>query len=305
VQSLRAKREYLHVALTFGLLTLGPSHTLAVSTQRAAIRPSVRRPVPLAVGDADRDGLADSWEATLAARYAPIVLLDPRERYRPASIEWLLARLPHVPGSGRVQLAANLARKRDAFSAEVRAGSSDPRQWVTYVHVYPRIDGDINIQYWFFYPYNDGKILFDHEGDWEHVTVQTDPMGRARALSLAQHRNNRPGVTRMWSAVAKDGDHPIVWSARGTHASYADPHAHAWFDRVSPCTTLAGCRGPIWKTWEAGGLLNLGERDALLGQDDVFAYEGLWGGTGHWLRGRPAPRGPVQQRSSFQNAGFD
>jgi hypothetical protein len=262
------------------------------------------RPVPLASGDVDRDGLADSWELELAARFAPVVVLDSRDQYRPASVDWLLAHLPHGSGPRSQQLASTLSHKHDAFSPEVRSGSQDPRDWATYVHVYPRTDGDINIQYWFFYPYNDGKGLFDHEGDWEHVTVQTDPMGRARALSLAQHRNSRPGVTRPWDAIAKEGDHPIIWSARGTHASYPDPHAHPWFDSVSACTSPTDCSGPIWKTWDAGGLVNIGERNALLGQDDAFAYEGLWGGSGHGLK-RQAPRGPVQQRSSFQCAGFD
>jgi hypothetical protein len=303
---LRAIPKYLGpVLLVCGLLTLGPRDTQAVPAQRPASARMRSRPVPLASDDADRDGLADSWESALAMRYAPVVLLDPSDRYRPASVDWLLAHLPQVTGSKSLQLAAIFLHKRDAFSEEVRSGSLDPRDWVTYVHIYPRTDGDINVQYWFFYPFNDGKGLFDHEGDWEHVTVQTDAMGRARSLSLAQHRNTRPGVTRSWSVVSKVGDHPIIWSARGTHASYGDPNGHPWFDRVSSCTALINCPGPIWKTWDAGGLVNIGERDALLGRDDAFAYTGPWGGTGPWLRGRAAPCGPVQQRSSFQDAGFD
>jgi hypothetical protein len=302
---LRARAErLLPVLIACGLLlTFEPKDTLAVSAQPFVIAKTATRPLPLARDDADRDGLSDSWESELAVRYAPIVILDPNDRYRPASVEWLLAHVPHALGPRSVQLASSLSDRQDAFPETVRMGSSEPRDWVTYVHVYPRTDGDINIQYWFFYPFNDGRGLFDHEGDWEHVTVQTDWAGRARTISLAQHRNTRPGATRSWSTVVLVGDHPVVWSARGTHASYAAPNAHRWFDSVSSCLTPASCSGPIWRTWEAGGLVNIGERGALLGADNAFAYEGLWGGSGRWLRGR-APRGPVQQRGAFTNAGF-
>jgi len=36
------------------------------------------------------------------------------------------------------------------------------------------------IQYWFFYPYNDGGN--DHEGDWEHINVVISPMDKVQKL---------------------------------------------------------------------------------------------------------------------------
>ena len=92
----------------------------------------MRGPRPLALDDVDRDGLPDALEASLAARFAPAVILDPQEDNRPASIAWLLSR---IGGLGR------LDADRGSFPADVRAGSTDPRDWVTYVHVYPRTDG--------------------------------------------------------------------------------------------------------------------------------------------------------------------
>jgi hypothetical protein len=44
-------------------------------------------------------------------------------------------------------------------------GSNDPRNWTACTHVFPRKDGGINVQYWFFDPYNDGPLFFDHDGD--------------------------------------------------------------------------------------------------------------------------------------------
>jgi hypothetical protein len=277
------------------------------ATRAADAATLVRAPAPLAVGDADRDGLPDAREAELAARFAPAVILDPGERNRPASIEWLLARIPParpVVGAGKGLLAGRLETGPGSFSDEVRAGSAEPRDWVTYVHVYPRVDGGINVQYWFFYPYNDGPLFFDHESDWEHVTVDVAPSGRPRAVYFAQHGNNSPGVPRAWADVRKIGDHPMVLSARGTHASYPNQASLAWFEHASRCDAPEPCADPIWRTWEAGGLVNMGERGAVLGAREALAYEGRWGGQGRFLRSRPAPHGPLQQ-GGFWSGGFN
>lgn len=271
---------------------------------------ATRAPEPLGEGDADRDGIADAVEAELAQRYAPVVILDPGEQNRPASIDWLAARLPgRAPASRGQALGLLLTRLGshggDHFPPEVRAGSNDPRDWVVYVHVYPRVDGGVSLQYWFFYPFNHAPLaLFDHEGDWEHVAVELRPNGAPRGVSFAQHSNNDPGAYRPWSDVRKQGDHPIVLSARGTHASYPDPASAAWFDRTSACAKVEGCADPIWRTWEGGGLVNVGERGAVLGAREALAYAGRWGGEGHFLRARAAPRGPVWQHG-FHAGGFD
>jgi hypothetical protein len=248
----------------------------------------IRRPAPapLAAGDADRDGLSDELEAELADRFAPVVILHPQDQTRPASIPWLLSHF----GSPRTA--------QNGLPAALRPGSPDPRDWVTYVHVYPRTDGDINVQYWFFYAYNQTVAFFDHDADWEHVTVVVTPAGRPRGVYFAQHGDCSPGAFRAWSDVRKDGQHPIVLSARGTHASYPDQASVVWFDRVSRCEGVDGCRDPIWRTNEAGGLVNIGERKALLGSaavQDALAFGGRWGGRGRFLVSRAAPRGPSHQ----------
>jgi hypothetical protein len=282
----------------------GSAHLIPAA--RAA-RPH-RPPRALARDDGDRDGLPDAFEEALAARYAPAVVLAPGERNRPASTRWLLARIapPGMSGQevGRALLAGQLRLGGAAFSDEVRAGSADPRDWVTYVHVYPRVDGGINVQYWFFYPYNQAPLFFDHEGDWEHITVDLSSSGAPRAVYFAEHCNNNPGVYRSWEQVRKLGDHPIVLSARGSHASYPDQANVAWFDHVSQCRGVDGCPDPVWRTWEAGGLANVGERDAASGEGLVLAYGGGWGGGGHFLRSRPAPKSPPHQ-NGFLSAGFD
>jgi hypothetical protein len=264
---------------------------------------AVRGPRPLGVDDADQDGLPDTLEAALAARFAPAVILDPQEGNRPASIRWLLSRIGGI---------AHLAANRRSFPADVRAGSTDPRDWVTYVHVYPRTDGRINVQYWFFYAYNEGPLFFDHDSDWEHITVDVDRNGVPRGVSFAQHGNNNPGVYRPWSAVrkvdgagdAKNGEHPLVLSARGTHASYPDQASLAWFEHASGCAAPDRCPDQLWRTWLGGGLLNIGERATPLGAPEALAYAGPWGSPGTFLRSRSAPVGPSHQ-PGFSSSGFN
>jgi microsomal dipeptidase-like Zn-dependent dipeptidase/predicted acylesterase/phospholipase RssA len=97
------------------------------------------------------------------------------------------------------------------------------------------------LDYWVFYRFNDSPVLhdltclsglsvadatcFDHEGDWEGVTVELSPPDdEPTAVIYATH----DGSTRFtWAALdmaqAVDGHRPIVWVARGSHASYPQP----------------------------------------------------------------------------------
>jgi hypothetical protein len=123
---------------------------------------------------------------------------------------------------------------------------------------------------------------------------------------MTQHGDCSPGVFVSWPEVRKDGQHPIVLSARGSHASYQDQVAAGWLDSVSQCQRVDGCPDPIWRTGEAGGLVNVGEHGALLGGAGVreaLAFGGRWGGPGHFPDSRPAPRGPNHQ-SGFAVDGF-
>jgi len=258
---------------------------------------------PLVHGDGDRDGLRDDEEAELAARFAPIVLLHARDENRPASVAWLLRAVQPVgleqrvspevsPETGRV--ARDALPPLFAMPASTRGGATDRADWATYVHVFPRDGGGINVQYWFFYPYNDGPLLFDHEGDWEHLTVRVDEARQPVGAYLAQHEHDNPGPYRRWSRLRKVGDPIVVRSALGSHATYAEPDDAPWFDRLSRCTDVLRCEDPVWATWETP-LLDLGERAEPLQHPELFAYEGRWGTIGK-IPGTSGPFGPVQHR---------
>lgn len=237
-----------------------------------------RAPSPLREGDRDADGLSDTLEAELARTYAPVVVLDPRDTARPASISWIMARASFSGG----------------FDEETRKGSSRPEDWETYVDVYPRVDGGMHIEYWFYYPYNDGPGFFDHESDWEHVTVRLDEHGEPLGAYLARHEDNAPGPYFEWSRLRKEGSHPIVLSAQGTHATYADAKDLGWFEAAVVCPEPGSCGERLWRTWEGGGIRRIDEASDAPELARAFGFSGRWGAEGS-LPGTSAPRGPTFQ----------
>lgn len=153
-----------------------------------------------------------------------------------------------------------------------------------YTHVYPNVFGGVNIQYWYFFPYN--GTLYWHEGDWEHITLRLDqnlePVG-----AWYHHHNDKTWVDRGAMSFYRNltGLHPFVYIAEQSHASYWSdgacddggvlntdkcPNNLAlwWFpDQLGAPTDRAVYLG--------GGLRNLGERGF-----EAFVWErfgGPWG----------------------------
>jgi hypothetical protein len=110
--------------------------------------------------------------------------------------------------------------------------------------------GDQWLQYWFFYFYNDYNLIGSflgaglHEGDWEMIQVRL----RGGAPDLAVYCQHKGATSRDWRQVDRlpGTSRPIVYVARGSHASYFEPGTHwtgHWFDhadgkRRSPELTL-------------------------------------------------------------------
>ena len=91
--------------------------------------------------------------------------------------------------------------------------------------------GYLDLQYWFFYAYNDWAGGYggfnDHEGDWEgfHVFFELDAGNRpieppAYVCYLGHHSR----ITKPWTHpdVKKVGTHPVIYVAAGSHASYPE-----------------------------------------------------------------------------------
>ena len=86
------------------------------------------------------------------------------------------------------------------------------------------------LQYWLFYPFNDWRSGFfganDHEADWEkvHVYLAETEEGELRPewVAYASHNYTGDNLRRRWDdpEVEKVGEHPVVYVAAGSHASY-------------------------------------------------------------------------------------
>ena len=94
--------------------------------------------------------------------------------------------------------------------------------------------GHLAVQYWFYYYFNDWAA--DHEGDWEMVQLLFDAAGCTEEESCAEaildleseplsatYAQHSCAETRAWDDVLRDGDHPSVFVATGSHASYFEP----------------------------------------------------------------------------------
>ena len=117
----------------------------------------------------------------------------------------------------RRRAAVRRGRTSAAWRSALRRPRLRPRR--------PRADGPTWLQYWFFYYYND-KNFFGiglHEGDWEMIQLRLGRDGEPNAATFAQHRD---GEAFNWSDLelrpSPDGDVPVVYVGRGSHASFAE-----------------------------------------------------------------------------------
>jgi hypothetical protein len=252
--------------------------------------------------DASRpaEPLTPGARRALLDTYAPLVLLASGERALPAHAEWYLAQSKlepgHLQGSEAARAWSPDARLRPSHAA--RGGSPDAADWTVYGHVYRADDGGVLVQYWFFYAFNKFHGFGDHEADWEHVTVRIGADGRPLGAWYAHHDDNAPGAWVPWRWLSREGTHPVVLSAEGTHASYARRSDVPFYD--STCSSArveeagaGGCR--VWRTWSGttGGVRDLGTRDAP--GTAYLLWPGRWGAEAGLDDDGAGPPGPAFQ----------
>ncbi len=261
-------------------LSLAWGAVLSWGPRRLTVSDDRRRAVAVAA-DRDADGLPDAAEEALLRAYAPHPQLSADEGSLPASVGWVRRRAGQLFGSHRL-LGAIVGA---ALPSSLRKGSDRPGDWTVYGHAYPRADGGVELQYWFYFPYNDGPLVFDHDSDWEHVSVELGPDGTPVCFALAAHNDNAPGRRVPWDAVPRDGNHPRYLVAAGTHAAYLSVAEAPFWDRLPRCRE-GSCDVREWRPGappDEGGspLVNVGEFDRLLGLSDdersFFEYAGVWG----------------------------
>jgi hypothetical protein len=198
-----------------------------------------------------------SAEEDLATRFAPVIVLQ--KQYEPCDAEgepFLPAPVDVVFDDDAVFLRegpqqdpvknpvenADLFALPDGFATDLPGSPRTPgcdyethfktvmgdQRPVIYAHVATE-EGrrGIALQYWFFYYFNEFNNL--HEGDWEMIQLLFDAASVEEALTqepvavaFAQHEG---GETADWDApkLEKEGDRPVVYASRGSHASYYGP----------------------------------------------------------------------------------
>lgn len=242
--------------------------------------------------------------AALLQRYVPLLRYDSQEPYfADAASEWTdnphnqLRRTDGTviasadPAGGEAQLSLDFlgaARYASgaAVSADDRIGDTthdyvaqaralhSQSQYANrvYAHSATGNDGYLWLAYWFFYFYNDYNLIGPlikaglHEGDWEMIQLRLDHAGDVPDLAVyAQHKH---AGQRPWSQVERVGDQPVVYPARGSHASYFTSGVHwtgEWFDFAD------GRR--------SGPPLELHTISDAAGVDEWAIWPGRWGDT--------------------------
>lgn len=158
-----------------------------------------------------------------------------------------------------------------------------------YVHAQPaRRTGRWWLVFWFFYPYNGSIspiVSSAHEGDWEHIRVEVDRHGKkVHRIYMAAHEGGNwyrhystHEQERVGYRLSNRTNHPIVYSARHSHASY--PTAGVvkrrllGSDNLMP-DDLTG-RGREWKTWDH--LEVLGDWANPKPGQEWLKFSGRWG----------------------------
>jgi len=122
-------------------------------------------------------------------------------------------------------------------------------------------NGRLWLQYWLWYFYNDYQLSFalgKHEGDWEMVQFRFDEQaGHPDTAVYAQHRY---AEVRPWDKVETLSGRPVVYVARGSHASYFKAGFHqteAWYDLADgkrrmkdrQALEILGTDDPAWTRW--------------------------------------------------------
>jgi hypothetical protein len=271
-------------------------------------------------------GATRAAEEALAARHAPILILqeqiapcDPAgEPFLPAPVDVVFADPAVVLRQGPEQKPvkspvenADLFALGDHYATDFPGSPRTPgcdyethfkqvmngRAPVVYAHVATE-EGrrGVALQYWFFYYFNEFNNL--HEGDWEMIQLLFDADTVEEALTqepvrvaFAQHSG---GETTDWSApkLEREGERPIVYTSRGSHASYYGPGLWLGWGRDGSGLGCDLTSGTPERIEPEVRLIP----ETVSGKDDPFAwttFEGRWGERETWVYN--GPTGPAQK----------
>jgi len=226
----------------------------------------------------------DRWGQQVLEQFVPVLRYDSHETFFAAAVEIMadandafiltrgsgemIASGPvsaqllgaEVYGNGKpVREGDRLTGMRRDYREQARALHRQPAlRNVVYGHVQTDSEGRLWLQYWYFYLYNDASFAGNsglHEGDWEMVQLRL----AGDKPDVAVYAQHEYAEQRAWEDVELEGISPVVYSGRGTHASYFEPGLHrtaVWWDivdgmRPAPPHRLVvlDADPPSWLAW--------------------------------------------------------
>jgi hypothetical protein len=140
--------------------------------------------------------------------------------------------------------------------------------------------GGLFLQYWLFYYFNDWNNR--HEADWELIQLHFDADSPEEAITLeptsvalSQHRS---GEVAAWAdtKLRREGSHPVVYAALGSHANYFRPGLYAGRGEAGRGLGCDDASNSERRMALDATLLP----DRILGSGDEFAwlaFKGFWG----------------------------
>ena len=255
-------------------------------------------------------GADTAAETALAERYAPVVRLvdqpeecGPGEPYIPTDVDVLFDE-PTVAFRGpwnRTDLvkiapaATDLVNRYEYhldFPGNPLDAGCDYERWArrltkgtsptVYAHVASdsRHPGELALQYWFFYPFNDFNNT--HEGDWEMIQLDfaaTTAEEAAARVPVEVGYSSHEGAERATWGDEKleivDGTHPVVYPAAGSHANKYTAALHLG----SSAEAGVGCDDTLGPHREVRPVVQTIPGDPAEAKSAFpwIAFEGRWG----------------------------
>lgn len=253
-------------------------------------------------------------EQELADRYAPIVALKDQEGpcgaeivegewWRPTTVDVVLGNSEvdlRGPGPGNpvvknAPTATDLYGKGPDYFLDFPGNPLNPgctytadgerftqgKPSVAYAHITaePGVPDRLALEYWFYYYFNDFNNK--HESDWEGIQLVFDAATVEEALQMAPsevgYAQHEGGEWAAWDdeKLEKVGNHPVVYPAAGSHASYFSDRL--WLGRTA--AEGIGCdnsTGPSHRV-QLTALVVPTEPPSPESPTSWLAYDGLWG----------------------------
>ncbi|EGV64733.1 Vacuolar protein sorting-associated protein 62 [Yamadazyma tenuis] len=263
-------KGYIHETLTKDTANIN-SMLRKAPGQFRHLPPIVDNPTPF------QRSIQDGEVPDYILEYAPVVHLYSEERYLPYDIGKFVTHfhveydngttVPGTEANMNLKKLSELPEEEDYFLTSNSDFDSDP-EWITGIKNKPSLatgeikdapavlivvdkgNGWVDAYWFYFYSFNLGPFVMgsgpygNHVGDWEHSLVRYYN-GEPVIVWMSAHGGGQAFYYHNLEKYESNPNHPILFSARGTHANYVSVGQHP---HDLPYAILSDFtdRGPLW-----------------------------------------------------------